>query len=192
MGRFDITGDPHPSVSVTLSPEVTLGAETRPGHYLFAHYALRSVARNDPVFYFGVLASPDGPRFLDDLLQTVADHTRPGEPPPDFSAADCRIHTVRAGIYPCAVVELPPPRALTEAYFTAVVLLVDPAEAQPDLTAAAVRYFTLELSFNFDATPVTLLCEWGHDGAHHNFGPGSVPEVEVFVRDICRLLNPIT
>jgi len=191
MGRFDITNEPHPNLPALPPLDVSLDAETRPAHYLFAHYALRSVAQNDPVFYFGVLASPDGPTFLDQLLKTVTDHLRPGEPPPDFSAADCRIHTVRAGIYPCAVVELPTPRAMTEAYLTAAVLLVDAAEEEANLTNAVVRYFTLELGFNFDGTPVTALCEWGKDGSHYNFGPGSTPDIELFVGDVCRLLNPV-
>ena len=69
-------------------------------------------------------------------------------------------------------------RAMTEAYFTAAVLLVDPAEEQPDLTKALVRYFVLELGFHFDGTPLTVLCEWGRDGTHINLGPGPAADLE--------------
>ncbi len=120
----------------------------------------------------------------------VLEYARPGDPPPDFSAADCRIHTVRAGVYPCAVVEMPPPHAMTEAYFTAAVLLLDPTQGQLDLATAAVRYFTLELGFSLDNVPQTVLCEWGKDGAHINYGEGPTSDVEAFMAAVCRLLNP--
>src|SRR5207244_1090156 len=128
------------------------GAGTRQAHYLFAPYARRGVAQNDPVYYLGVLASPGAREFLAHLLRTTADHARPGDPPPDFTADDLTVHTVRAGGYPCAVVEMPPPRAMTEAFFTAAVLLADPRDAA-DLAGAPVRYFTLEQSFDLEGAP---------------------------------------
>jgi hypothetical protein len=188
MGRFDITDGKHPSIPATTTP--SLGAETRPGHYVFAHYALRTIALDDPLVYLGVLASPDAQSFLDHLLKTVSQHARPGDAPPDFSAADCRIHTVRAGVYPCAVVELPPPHAMTEAYFTAAVLLLDPAQESADLKNAPVRYFTLELGFDLDSTPRTVLCEWTKDGTHVNFGDGPAPTLEGFVAAVSSHLRP--
>jgi hypothetical protein len=190
MASSDITDGKHPSMPVPPQPNASLDAETRQAHYVFAHYALRSVALNDPVFYLGVLASPAGSQFLDDLLTTVSEHARPDDPPPDFSAADCRIHTVRAGVYPCAVVEMPPPRAMTEAYFTAAVLLLDPAQEQADLTNAAVRYFTLEQGFDLEGHSRTVLCEWNKDGTHVNFGEGPSPTVERFVSALSRRLLP--
>jgi hypothetical protein len=190
MASSDITDGKNPPKLAPPSPAAALDAETRQAHYVFAHYALRSVALNDPVFYLGVLASPDGLAFLDDLLTKVREHARPGDPPPDFTAADCRIHTVRAGVYPCAVVELPPPRAMPEAYFTATVLLVDPADEQVDLKNAAVRYFTLELGLTLDGKSRTVLCEWARDGTHCNFGDGPSPTIEEFVPALGRLLQP--
>jgi hypothetical protein len=190
MASSDITDGNNPSKPSTPPLNVSRDAETRQAHYVFAHYALRSVALNDPVFYFGVLASPDGPTFLDDLLKTVAEHALPGDPPPDFSAADCRIHTVRAGVYPCAVVELPPPHAMAEAYFTAAVLVANPGPEQLHLMNVPVRYFTLELGLNLDGKPRTVLCEWTKDGTHRNFGDGPSSTVEQFVPALGRLLQP--
>src|SRR5260370_1375465 len=111
MGSSDITPDKRPSLPAGPPRDDAAAAETRPAHYLFAHYALRSVAQNDPVFYLGALASPDARKFLAHLLGTTAAHARPGDPPPDFTADDLKVHTVRAGVYPCAVVEMPQPRA---------------------------------------------------------------------------------
>ncbi len=190
MASSDITNGQPPLKPTTPLATGSLDADTRQAHYVFAHYALRTVALSDPLFYVGVLASPDGPRMLDDLLQKVAEHARPGDPPPDFSAADCRIHTVRAGGYPCAVVELPPPRAMTEAYFTAAVLLLDSAQEQPDFLNAPVRYFTLEHSLSLDGAPRTVLCEWTKDGTHVNFGDGPPPALEPFVSAVSGHLRP--
>ena len=189
MGSSDITPDKRPSRPAGPPRDAQTDAETRPAHYLLAHYALRSVALNDPVFYFGVLASPEARRFLTDLLRTTAEHLRPGDPPPDFTADDLTVHTVRAGGYPCAVVELPSPRAMTEAYFTAAVLLADPAAEAPDLAAAPVRYFTLEKSFDLEGNPFAMMCEWSKGGAHANFGGGPPPRLDDFIKAVEYLLK---
>jgi hypothetical protein len=189
MGNSDITPDKRPSMPAEPPRDAPAEAEMRPVHYLFAHYALRSVALNDPVFYFGVLASPEAAKFLTHLLRTTADHARPGDPPADFTADDLRVHTVRAGGYPCAVVEMPQPRATTEAFFTAAVLLVDPAAEAPDLAAAPVRYFTLEKSFDLEGNAFAMMCEWSKDGSHANFGGGPPPRLDDFVKAIEYLLK---
>jgi hypothetical protein len=189
MGSSDITPDKRPSRPAEPPRDAATDAETRPIHYLFAHYALRSVALNDPVFYFNALASPDARKFLTNLLQTTADHARPGDPPADFTADDLTVHTVRAGAYPCAVVEMPQPQAMTEAYFTAAVLLVDAADESPHLVGAPVRYFTLEKSFDLDGNAIAMMCEWGKDGSHANFGGGPPPRLDDFVKAVEHLLK---
>ena len=184
MSSSDITPEPRPGRPAGPPRDAAAGAETRPAHYLFAHYALRSVALNDPVFYLGVLASPEARQFLEGLLQTTAEHLRPGDPPADFTADDLTVHTVRAGVYPCAVVEMPRPRAMTEAYFTAAVLLVDPDDEAADLASAAVRYFTLEQSFDLEGKPFAMMCEWSKGGTHSNFGGGPAPRLDDFVKAV--------
>src|SRR5205807_7505837 len=121
--------------------------------------------------------------------RTTADHARPGDPPPDFTADDLTVHTVRAAGFPCAVVEMPPPRAMTEAFFAAAVLLIDPAAEEPDLAAAPVRYFTLEQSFDLEGAPLAMMCEWTRDGTHVNFGGGPPPRPDDFVKAIEFLLT---
>jgi hypothetical protein len=189
MGSSDITSDGGPGRPAGPPRDAAAESETRPAHYLFAHYALRSVAFNDPVFYLGVLASPERREFLTNLLRTTAEHLRPGDPPPDFTVDDLKVHAVRAGGYPCAVVEMPVPRAMTEAYFTAAVLLVDPAEEAPDLANAPVRYFTLERSIDLDGNAFAMMCEWTRGGTHSNFGGGPPPRLDDFVRAIEHLLK---
>src|SRR5262245_55319743 len=92
-------------------------------HYTFPHQALPSVAFSGPLGFLGVLASPNARRFLADLLADVTEHCKQHEPVPDFTADDVGVSVGRIGQYPCAVIEMPPPRAMAEAYFVAAVLL---------------------------------------------------------------------
>jgi hypothetical protein len=160
----------------------------RPVHYSFVHHALRSVALSDPLFYLGVLASPDALKFLGHLLQQVVQHMGLTTPPPDFNLDDLTVHPVRVGGFPCAIVELPRPIAQTEAFFSAAVLLT-PLDTQPMPEKPAVRYFTLEQSFDLDGTPFAMMCEWT-DTAHMNFGGGPPPRLAAFVAAIEHLIQP--
>lgn len=177
MGFFDLfrRKPPEPALSIE-----NLG-EPRCHHYAMAHHALRGVALEDPLFYLAVLASPDAGRFLADLFRSVSKHCAGREARPDFAAADLTVHCVKVGRFPCAVVAFPPPRATTEVFFTATVLLADPAEVTRDAPPPAARYFTLEKGFTFEGPPRTVLCEWTAAGAHANKGDGPVPELAAFV-----------
>ena len=106
--------------------------EPRCHHYTLAHYALRSVAFERPLAFLGVLASPDAAKFLTDLMRSVSEHCREREPRPDFSSDDLTLHKVRVGVFPCAVIEMPRPRAITEAFFVAAVLLADLDQELPE------------------------------------------------------------
>lgn len=163
--------------------------EPRCHHYTLAHYALRSVAFDDPLAYLGILVSPDARSFLAHLLRSVSEHCKEQEPQPDFGIEDITVHPVRVGRYPCAVIELPRPRAITEAYFTAAVLLADPADGLPVSTPMELRYFTLEKGFVLAGPPRTVLCEWTSEGTHVNYGDGPVPQLEAFVRAVAESVS---
>lgn len=162
-------------------------SDPRCGHYSLAHYALRGVAFQDPLFFLGVLASPESQRFLADLLRRVQEHCRDREPLAQFSVEELSVHKRRIGPRPCAIVEMPAPRAVAEAFYAAGVLLADPAEliqGEP----APLRYFTLERGMSLDGSRRTVLCEWTSDGTHRNYGDGPPPTPDEFLRAIEKLL----
>jgi hypothetical protein len=161
--------------------------KARPVHYALAHHALRSVALDDPFYYLGVLASPEARKFLKHLLQQCVAHSPPGTPL-EFTADDLKVHTGRVGGYPCAIVELPEPVAMPEAYFTAAVLLAEFVDVN-DPKNAPVRYFTLEQSFDLEGHPCAMMCEWTKEGTHSNFGGGPPPQLGEFVKAIEHLLG---
>jgi hypothetical protein len=157
-------------------------------HYTLAHYALRSAAFQHPLAFLGVLASPEAPQFLAEIMQSVSNHCAAREPKPDFAVADLTVQKTRVGRYPCAVVVLPRPRAMAEAFFVAAVLLADPDQDMPDPSGVALRYFTLEKGFALDGGSRTVLCEWTAEGSHVNYGDGPAPEVEAFIGAVAGLL----
>jgi hypothetical protein len=158
-------------------------------HYTFAHLALRQVAFDEPLTCLGVLASPQAREFLADLWGSVCEHcARMGEKP-DFTADDIRVHTLRAGGYPCAVLEMPAPRGVTEVHYAALLLLVDTSrEEAPAPEDVRLRYVTLEKGWS-DGPPVTVLCEWTKDGTHRNHGSGPPAELGAFLEAVAGLAN---
>src|SRR4051812_29276635 len=119
------------------------------------------MAHDRPLPLLAVLASPDAKPFLTDLMQSVAEHCREREPEAGFTADDLTVHKGRVGKHPCVVVQMPPPRGPTEAYFAAVVPLIDldqPLPPKPEEVKA--RYFTLEQGVTLGGPPRTVLCEW--------------------------------
>lgn len=158
-------------------------------HYAMAHLALRSVGLDDPLLYLAVLASPDRDDFLKSLFESVCERCDE-RAKPDFIASDIHVHAVRAGVYPCAVVEMPTPRTTTEAFFTALVMLIDPATSSlpEERKNVPARYFTLEKGFSLDGTPRTVLGEWTTE-SHLNYGDGPEPTLESFVERIAAMCS---
>jgi hypothetical protein len=188
MGHFDFLRRKAPQLPDPNSEQLDY---PRCHHYALAHVALRSAAFCDPLGYLSVLASPKARRFPARLLRSVSDseHCRQEEPQPDFTIEDIAVHLVRAGRYPCAVIELPRPKATTEAYFTAAVLLAVPEDGMPETAPLELRYFTLEKGFVLAGPPRTVLCEWTFDGTHLTFGDGPATQLEAFVRAVEELAS---
>jgi hypothetical protein len=162
--------------------------EPRCGHYTFAHYALRSVAHQNPMECLAILASPRARAFLSDLLRSVAEHCRARGKESDLAVDDIIVHPVRAAGNPCAVVEMTRPRAVAEAHFVAAVLLVGADPGSPGEGQPSVRYFTLEKGMSFEGPPRTVLCEWTAEGSHVNYGDGPEPGVDAFVQAVAALV----
>jgi len=188
MGLFDFFGR-KPDTRHDPGPVEEDLDEPRCHHYMLAHYALRGAAFDDPLACLGILASPDAQRFLSHLLQSVSEHCKEREPRPDFSAERLAVHKVRVGRYPCAVVEMPRPRATTEAFFVAAVLLADPKGGMSESEEIELRYFILERGFVLGGPPRTVLCEWTSEGKHVNYGNGPEARLELFVRAVEEMVS---
>ncbi len=188
MGLFDFFRRKQPKPAAPDLVEQDLD-EPRCHHYTFAHLALRSVAQEQPLAFLGVLASPDARRFLANLFQSVSEHCKEREPKPDFGIEDVAVHPVRIGHYPCAVIEMPRPRATTETFFVAAVLLADLDQGLPDSKDVKLRYFTLEKGFVIGGPPRTVLCEWTAEGSHVNYGDGPEPQLEAFTEAVREMLE---
>lgn len=152
-------------------------------HYVFAHVALRNVAFEYPVEIIAALGSEKADSLLDDLWSSVEQACSDQEEddrPIDRSAV--KVHRVRIGEYPTAVVQMPEPVGATEAYFTAIVLCVDPNAKGISKDDIKARYFTLEMGAKIspDDSDRTVLCEWTADGSHVNGGDGPAADVGMF------------
>jgi hypothetical protein len=162
----------------------------RPGHYLLAHVILRQIALSNPLQYLALMASPRAAEFLKDIHADVVEDCRRNGETVDFSPDELKIHCVRLGDFPCAVIEMPPPAATPEAYFTALVVYISTADdLSADPQPVPARYFTLEKGMSFGnsqmVTPRTVLCEWTST-AHSNFGDGPEPTLEAFMKSLPR------
>jgi hypothetical protein len=157
--------------------------------YAFAHVAMRQVALADPLRYLAILGSEQGQEFIADMIRAVAENVK--GPGPDFTAADVHVHLGRVGQHPCAILEMPKPLEVPEAFFTATVALVDiDAPSEPrEGTKIAARYFTLEKGFADEGGGRTVFCEWT-ESAHLNFGDGPPATVQDFVAAIEKALAP--
>jgi hypothetical protein len=172
------------------TPVATPQMNPRCHHYTLAHYGLRQLGLQDPLLYLGALGSPRAHEFLGMVMEDLSDHCAQRNEFADFGAADLKVHCLRIGVFPCAVVEMTEPLGTTEAFFTALVLLVDPAAVTPEeRETLPSRYFTLEKGFSLDATPRTVFGEWTKDGTHLNYGDGPAPNLDDFlgrIEDACQ------
>lgn len=186
MGLFDwLRGKPSQVAPEADDPS----PEPRMDHYVFAHYALRSVALADPLQCLAILASERGTRFLYDLLKAVTEEEGPTGGQPRFRADEFDVVPTRFGDYPGVVIAMPRPRAITEAHFVALVLLDDLSDPDAVHEHIPARYFTLEKGMSLDASPRTVLCEWTATGQHANFGTGPEPTTEAFTAAITQRIE---
>jgi hypothetical protein len=169
MGLFDFfKRKPAPSAEEDgLSPD-----------YAFAHYALRQIALSKPLQFLAIAASAESEQFIDDVLQDVAEACGRKT---SFDASSVKVHPTLVDNFPCAVIELPEPKEMAEAFMVALVVLIDTSsEDPPETDTIPARFFTLEKGFSLANEPRTVLAEWDTQG-HMNYGDGPEPTVEAFV-----------
>jgi len=156
-------------------------------HYIFSHAALRQFAFSSPYMCMGALGSPEGQKFLNDLLASVEEYCRQQGEPMTLTAEQIRVHSFKVKKNPCLVFEMPKPLAATEVFFVGIVLKPSVGETAADLTDAELRYFTLEKSL--DKKSSTMLGEWTEGHEHINHGPGPAPVVKKFVDKITEVVG---
>lgn len=148
----------------------------RQPHYVMAHVALRTVCFDRPSLFFGVMVSDEASDFLGDLLGSVQEQI--GGEKADFTAQDLKVHPLRVAHFPTLIVEFPTPRATTEVYFTAAILMAKDGEKSDH---AELRFYTLELGSDVEGGKRTVLGGWSKDGSHFKLGDGPEPELQDFV-----------
>lgn len=168
MGLFDF---------LKRKPAASSDGDGPSPEYAFAHYALRQLALAKPVHFLALMASPKAQPFFKDVLADVSEQC--GRKC-SFDAAAVQVHHGRIAEYPCAVIVLPEPKNMAEAYMVAVVALIDPSQDEPDIENVKGRYFTLERGLSLAGGTRTVLCEWSETG-HSNYGDGPPATVEAFV-----------
>ena len=170
------------------TPPQPINSSPRDHHYAFAHVVFRTIALENPLACLSTLASDRSQEFLqfayDATCETCQEYGKP-----DFSVNELKVHLGRAGKYPCAVIQMPPPVEVTEAYLVALVALLDTTEETPsELDNVEARYFTLEKGMSFDDSEQTVLCEWS-DSTHSNYGSGPEPTVPAFIQQIMPFID---
>ena len=155
------------------------GGRARAQHYQFAHRVVPQVFTSDPSGFMAFLLR-DGDRFLrfywDKIGERVDAHDRvEGDGPHG------EIRKIARDIQ-VALIRLPEPKFMTEAYFTA-------AAYHPQLDGHMLAdYYTLEFSVSLPGgEPYTVLGRWVGT-THFNFGAGPQPEPELFLEAVAEKL----
>lgn len=163
--------------------EIAMGGDQqspRTDHYLFPHVVVRQFAFGSPYMCLGALGSSESPRFLGEMLASVAEYCAGEGEEMTLTVEQLRVHNMRVNKNPCLIIEMPEPRAASEVYLVGIVLKPSPGETAADLPSAEVRFFTLEQGLATGNSARTVLCEWTADSKHLNYGDGPVPDVKKF------------
>jgi hypothetical protein len=145
---------------------------------MFAHRVLPSLFYQDPERFLAILKQ-DGIAFLRYFWDKLGS---------SLDAAD--VHPMHGVNYETriledgtaiALIELPKPLHVTEAYFVAPVYR--PLSAGGE---SIQRYFTLEYGIKLvEPGERSVLCEWTLDNHHVNFGDGPEPTSRAFFTAVC-------
>jgi len=185
----------HPDGASELRGRLDSMPRSRRQHYVFAHALLRAISFEMGAAVVLLLANPErAADFLDELWE-VAGRDQSGRDAVDPLGLEANVHA--AGDHVIALVSLPAPVGVTEAYFVAIVSdpLPEPPESDDEgevsdtdrelfsllLRSTPIRYFTLEYGMSLDGSRRTTFCEWTGEGAHLNMGQGPAPRAETLL-----------
>jgi hypothetical protein len=144
-------------------------------HYIFAHKAIPSLFFHEPEKFLSIM-SVHADAFLRDFWNKVGESVDKTE----LVAADglaCEVRKIVNGDVG-ALITLPPPERITEAYFVAPVY-----RPQAGSKNGRTRFITLE--YSPDRESLSVLCEWTAEGSHLNSGDGPEPKPEDFWKVVC-------
>lgn len=146
-------------------------------HEVLVNVALRATAFSNPSLIYGTLSSAMAKPLLRMLLDGVRAEATGG----DVALEEIRFHKLRAGRYPCLVVEMPTPQRLREVYFAGILLTADPKTPLHKISSNDLRFFTLEKAGGAEEAETTAFCEWNRVGGRRSFGDGPPPRLERFL-----------
>jgi hypothetical protein len=159
---------------------------SREQHYWFAHRTLPQILFQNPAVFFAATMERDADP-LRALWCWLGERLGPATASVERDALAGEVLRLE-GVGLVALITLPPPRGLAEAYFAAAVYLQQSEEPPETIT---VRYVTLELTRSSPENPgpePTMLGEWTVDGAHVNYGFGPAPTPEGFIEAVRALV----
>lgn len=90
--------------------------------------------------------------------------------------APVAIHPHHRNGYTAYLITMPTPQSATEAHLVAILHKDDEPHEYMQLSPST-RYFVLEKTFDAGRT---VMCEWGRDETHANYGVGTAPDQEAF------------
>jgi hypothetical protein len=162
--------------------EAICGARPRRWHYEFAHILLPRFLFEKPDAVVSALNDPQkSPQLISAIMDGAAVDSGLSPEESDSIADSISIHRHRNLIHNrialLLVLEMPPPIAVAECHFVAIVYKLD----------RSVHYFTLERAFDDPAK--TQLCSWDAEQVHSNFGDGPPADADRFadaVREMTR------
>ncbi len=157
-------------------------------YYIFVHTSLRLLAFSKPVQLLDALESPRCQGLLAQLLQNIDDEVG-NVIPRTFEASDIKISCMLLKNRPCAILQMPPPERLAEAFFVAIWSrheweeLCEKGMESASASEPLIHYFTLERPHKPTRKSPTVFCRWNSEGVHQIFGvsPKSA-SYEEFVR----------
>jgi hypothetical protein len=133
--------------------------QPRGQHYEFAHVALAEAIISNPDGFLDELAGSGGEDMLAEIWRRCREKFPSSEDYVDRAGLAATVEQLPSGPR-CAVVEMPPPERMGEAYMVAAVVVPGGKLLGLFPRPPGVRYFTLELSYRTKAERTTSLFEW--------------------------------
>jgi hypothetical protein len=164
----------------------------RPQHTAFAQSALRALVAEDPEDAVITLSGPGAEEFLVGAWHEVGrDAARQDPDLTPLPPAGLEAIPARLAGRPAALVKMPEPHAVTEAYFVAVVLNHELADAPKAAPEREFYYFLLEKSVAGPGGGGTTFSQWddGAAGGRRDLGPGPAPDARAFLERVAEHLT---
>lgn len=157
-------------------------------HYLFAHAALRMFAQNRPYEFFSKIKSEGGRKLIIGVWKDVCEVCAGGGTP-SFESRDIKVEMRIVNGFPAAVIVMPKPQNVAEAFMVCAVLKITAADCANLPNHPEVRHFTLEKGMNPETVGErTFFCEWQGE-KHLNYGDGPEATCDAFVEKVSEFLR---